>query len=64
MNVAKLTGLKVSMWKKFDFCVNVEVFKLAWSTFSKRYKTNKFEHVLTKAVEVNKQLKPATERGT
>ena len=32
---------------------------LAWSTVSERYKTNKFEHVLTKAVEVNKQLQLA-----
>ena len=30
--------------------------ELAWSTFGERYKTNKFEHVLAKAVEVNKQL--------
>ena len=31
--------------------------------FSEQYKMNKFEHVLTKAVEVNKQLELAGERN-
>ena len=57
MSTEYFQGFKVN--DNYYFCI-----QLTWSTFIERYKTNKFEHVLTKSVEVNKLLEPSGWRNS